>query len=972
MDSLKQFLIGAGYVGGYFVLPFIIGRVLGKALRVKDYSFKIGLILCTIGLGCAPFVNQVIHGHSPMDALAWGIDLAGGTNLIYQVEQQPDEPLTDDLMNRMVGAVSKRINPAGTKEVTVRRVGRDRIEVIIPGADRDMVEETKDLMTKLGNLEFSIVANNRDHAAWIAQAKLTPGDVVRVEGEPVAIWRDVRPTVLPDGSLEPNPEFDNDPEVAVRQSPGKPEGFHQVLILMPPEGQQITGKYLRRAHATNDTNGRPAVGFNFNQEGANLFSDLTSRNRPRKDGSKRRLAILLDNQVVTAPTLNSTIGASGIIEGRFTMKEVEDTVAVLNAGSLPAPLKKDPISEYTISPTLGSDVQTKGIRSLWVSTLAVVVFMGGYYLIAGAIADFALMLNLLFIVSVMAFIKAAFTLPGLAGLVLSAGMAVDANVLIYERIREELQRGASLRMAIHNGFDRALTAIIDSNLTTLITAVILYMIGTDQVKGFAVSLFIGLVMNLYTAIYVSRAILDILEKTKAIKTLKMFSMIGETKIDFVGKQFVATVASLILIVIGLSAVAIRGENNLDIDFTGGTMVTMQFTSSQQTDDVRNKLEEKIGKNITLEALSRANQSADTKGVLFRLRTTDQDEAHVKTVINDTFPGQLMRVTMTPGELKLIPETKPSDTADNIDAVYEGGHEVELSFSSQIAPTTVSKYIETELKSREHLKPLTLFTLTGIVDEGKKPQEAGTVKLFDKMQLKFVQDVPEKEAAEVVAVVENTMANSPNFEEVTSFESSVANDAIASAIIAVIASLLAIIIYVWFRFERIVFGVSAVIALIHDVLVTLGCVALASYLSNTTIGSILLFTDFRINMSMVAAFLTIIGYSINDTIVIFDRLREIRGKNPDVTKDMINLTVNQTLSRTLLTALTVFLSVTILYAIGGEGIHGFAFCMVIGSIAGTYSTVYIASPLVLWFMERLKASENRTNRSNQRPTAVARS
>jgi SecD/SecF fusion protein len=203
----------------------------------------------------------------------------------------------------------------------------------------------------------------------------------------------------------------------------------------------------------------------------------------------------------------------------------------------------------------------------------------------------------------------------------------------------------------------------------------------------------------------------------------------------------------------------------------------------------------------------------------------------------------------------------------------------------------------------------------------------------------------------LAAVQHKMESIPLFDEVTTFESSVAGETKTSAIIAIVVSLIALVIYIWFRFENFVFGLAAVVALAHDVLVTLGCVALAGYLTNTPLGPLLMLNDFKINMAMIAAFLTIVGYSLNDTIVIFDRLREIRGKNPMVTKEMINGTMNQCLSRTILTALTVFITVVILYVLGGEGIHGFAFCMVIGSIAGTYSTVYIASPLVLVFMKK---------------------
>ncbi len=964
-------LIVVGYIALFFVLPFGLGAILGSVLRVKEYSVRMGFVMFTIGLGCAPFVIQIARGHSWQDALSYGIDLAGGTNLIYQLEDQKDrEPLdgdpkaksggrsgvsvNDQLMNQMVSAVSRRINPAGTKEVTVRRVGRDRIEVIIPGANPAAVEDAKQQMTQLGSLEFSIVANVRDHKDYINRARSSPAADVRAGGKVVAAWRELAPDVDENGKQSPQSGFDADPEIAVRQMKGRPEGFKEVLVLVEPdENKRITGKLLKTARAGNDSEGRPAVHFTFNIQGASLFQNLTMYYRPRQDGTKRKLAILLDGKVHSAPYINDVISATGQITGKFTEKEVNNLVGVLNAGALPVPLKKDPISEFTISPTLGLDVQSKGKLALWVSTLSVVLFMGVYYLVAGLVADFAMILNLLFIVSVMAFIEAAFTLPGLAGLVLSAGMAVDANVLIYERIREETQRGASLRMAIHNGFDRALTAIVDSNVVTLITAVILFMIGTDQVRGFAVSLFIGLVMNLFTAVYVSRVILDVFERTRITRKLKMLRLIGVTHFDFVGKQFIATAASLVLITAGMVALFVRGSENLDIDFTGGTMVTMQFTESQNSDDVRHKLEKTFGSNITVEELKIAGQKA--AGTRFRLRTTNDREEEIKELVNQTFPNQLVRKTMTPGPIEVIPgapaaSDKEKTPASPVDELFGGGHQVKLAFSDEISPVTIESYLVKEFARQNRPQAQTLFALEGLSGTGVNEQE-GRVKLFDAMRLKVVKDVPETEVAAVVNAVQGSMQNSPSFEEVTSFASAVADEAITWAIVAIVAALLAVVTYVWFRFDKMVFGLSAVVALIHDVLVSLGAVALGAYLSRTPLGPMLLLTDFKINMPMIAAFLTIVGYSLNDTIVIFDRLREIRGKNPDVTKDMINLTVNQCLSRTLLTAFTVFISVAILYALGGDGIHGFAFCMVIGSIAGTYSTVYIASPLVLWFMRR---------------------
>jgi SecD/SecF fusion protein len=275
----------------------------------------------------------------------------------------------------------------------------------------------------------------------------------------------------------------------------------------------------------------------------------------------------------------------------------------------------------------------------------------------------------------------------------------------------------------------------------------------------------------------------------------------------------------------------------------------------------------------------------------------------------------------------------------------------------MAPATFSRYVQEQLSAikaedgtPKYANADSLFALEGTAGKGMAVSE-GKVKLFSAMRLRAMPIVTEADLTKALQAVQETMKNTPIFDEVTTFESSVAGETKISAVIAVIAALVAIVVYVWFRFENLVYGLAAVVALAHDVLVSLGGVALASYLANVPgIGKILLLSDFKINMAMIAAFLTIVGYSLNDTIVIFDRLREIRGKNPLVTKDLINLTVNQCLGRTLLTAFTVFITVVILYVFGGEGIHGFAFCMVVGSIAGTYSTVYIASPLVLFFMK----------------------
>jgi SecD/SecF fusion protein len=962
MNGVYTFL----YLAGFLVVPFALGFGISRALRVKEYAGKLGLILFTIGLACSPFVNQLAKGNPWLSALDLGIDLAGGTNLVYELAEQgsDQEALSDDLMNRMVAAVGRRINPAGTKEIVVRRVGQDRIEVIVPGTNPEEVAAVKRSMTQLGNLEFGIVARTPDHTEIITRANASPATEVRVAGKIVAVWRPIATEkdengkdVLDEQGM-PRPKEMFTGGEAMRPMAGRP-GRYEALILREPEDRRVTGKYLRRANEDVDPQtATPCVAFTFNQAGTYLFGNLTTRFKPPADDSderpnRYRLAVLLNDELQTAPGIRTPItGGNGIITG-MSIPEVRETVTVLNAGALPREIKRDPISEFTVSPTLGADVQSKGKLALVVSTVAVVAFMGFYYLIAGVVADFAMLLNLLFIVGAMALIDAAFTLPGLAGLVLSAGMAVDANVLIYERIREETERGASLRMAIHNGFEKAFTAIFDSNLTTLITSVILYWIGTDQIKGFAVSLFIGLVMNLFTAVFISRIVLEVMEKSRLVKRLHMLKWIGFTNIDFVSKQNLAIGISTVFVVIGLGAFVYRGESNYDIDFTGGTMISVQFNDAQKVDEVRAKLEQKLGSNITVEELSSTDTSKTDK--LFRLRTTDQDEKKIADQVNEAFPNQLVHVSMSATGIEALPATAPEvkegEKAADFDEAFAGGTRASLSFNQEVAVATVQSYLLAQLAELGHPNE-GAFTLFGTEGSGMTAAE-GQVKLFKTIGLKVAKSVPQADVEKGLKLLTEKFQTTPLFDEVTTFESSVAQETKLAAVFAVVLSLIAIVVYVWFRFENFVYGLAAVVALAHDVLVTLGAVSLASLFANNPIGDLFMLNDFKISMSMIAAFLTIVGYSLNDTIVIFDRLREIRGKNPHITKEMINLTVNQCLSRTILTALTVFLSVLILYVLGGEGIHGFAFAMTVGTLAGTYSTVYIASPLVLYFMERAR-------------------
>lgn len=969
-----------------FIVPFVVGQLLSKVLRLKDIAFPIGTVLCALALATTPFIAQSLNGHPLMDAIPLGIDLAGGTNLIYAIDreqaQKEGKEVDSATLNKMIGAVGRRINPSGAEEVTVRRVGEDRIEVIIPGADRELVERKKRQIVDLGSLEFAILANDKDHAPIIAAARSLRQDQDNLVqgGRVVASWRNVAPGEelrSNGGDRIASREVDR-----ILDGKTEPEKVQQFLVVHEPPDRAVTGRYLTRVSPTMDQNGQLAVSFNFNARGSQLFSNLTGRYQPdATDGFERRLAVLLNGDIQTAPNLKDRISGSGQISGNFTRAEIDDLVNVLNAGALEVPLIQHPVSEFTISPTLGIDVRTKGFTAIVISLILVLVFMLVYYRVCGIIAVLCLVFNLVLVVGSMAFIEATFTLPGLAGLVLTIGMAVDANVLIYERIREELSRGSSLRMAIENGYDKAFSTIIDSNVTSLITAVILYMIGSDQIRGFAVTLFIGLVMSLFTVLYFAHLCFQIIERKRWVRTFHMMQFFGETKFDLLALARPAMTASAVLIVAGFLALFARGVNNFDIDFTGGSMVTFEFVDTEETEQVRQKLVEQFGGTISLERLVLATETAESSGGhRFRMRTTEMDQGKVTAGVAKAFSGgdmELLRITATAGTPEAIAAAdapaEPQSDAEILKARFAGGQQARLTFSTPVTADFATDYLSDALRSipgengsRKYEAVKSVLLVTGIPEEGAL---ATAVSKFANMEAKVTSDVSAEDFATALATMTETLAGTPAFEEINSFATSVAVETQIDALLAILASLAAIVVYIWYRFEKVYYGIAAVVALAHDVSITLGAIALAAYLNQTPLGSILLLEDFKINLAFIASLLTIVGYSLNDTIVIFDRIREIKGKNPRITYDMINLAVNQTLSRTILTSLTTLIVVVILYIFGGSGIHGFAFSMIIGALAGVYSTVYIANPVLLWLVEREQKSPG-TVRTTTTQTASA--
>jgi SecD/SecF fusion protein len=1191
-------------------LPFMLGEYIAKSLRMSDYGWKIGVILFSLalsGLIIAPKPKGFGVGWPPK----LGVDLKGGVILIYEINRDGSQPTAQEDADKaggsqvadkkaksgqekeaadklatnpadeikvtdLIEALRRRLNPGGVKEIIIRPYGERQVEIIVPEVEDAEIQRIKDLITKAGFLTFRIVATKRDHDYLIelaAKPENKDAKVIRDGENIVGLWARVAREDKKVDSARPfqvdvrfgdtirdaatKTWIKNLPEdVMATETTGRlstwlqEQGIQEIEVLMAADdGFNVEGKHLASVRSGFDDRVNPCINFDMTMEGSSLFGGLTGNNLPDTQADfHRRLGILLDDELLSAPRILSTISSNGRITGKFSQEEVDFLVGILRAGRLPAALNKTPLSENRIDPLLGRDTIVKGFRAIVISLVGVLVFMALYYRFAGVVACFALAINLVLILGTMIMFNAAFTLPGLAGLVLTVGMSVDANVLIYERIREELTRGSALRMAIRNGFSRATTTIVDANVTTLITAIVLYVIGTDQIRGFAVTLILGIVMSMYTAIFCSRVVFDIYERKRKATKLPMNRILGATEIDFMGKARIAIIMSLVVITIGLAGVVGRGRNIFDIDFNGGTSVTMVLTQRMDTENVRTKITAMFGKmpgNVQFTLTSINDVAGQVDQTVFKIDSSLQEEQDLKNALHDEFQEKgksllksyslklapLKTITIaaespvdpaasqtpvapstptppvtTPPEKTGPAETTPpatnpapasSDPAppapaspapapseppapaspatpeppapaspatpapapqepsapatpapapseppadqpkpaepkppaaddgspsdeSNKSVLTIGGDEIRFvslvdepadaqpkepaPASAQDTPADTNEKTTGEAKTDETKTPPDTSTAT----KSTSPLEAEssdtpstpadvltsvetTLDFGDhkinvptlKDMIKKAADAIKVNAPEVTLVPEppdpNWQAGSEigyvswkltmpgdkqraqailnelkkEVDETAVWPSSskigpqVAGRMTSQAVAALTFSILGIVVYIWIRFQRAIFGLAAVVALVHDVLIMLGAIALSAWLKN--VFGILLIEEFKISLPVVAAFLTVIGYSLNDTIVVFDRIREVRGKSPDLTAEMINTSINQTLSRTLLTSFTTFIVVLILYALGGQGIHGFAFALVIGVVAGTYSSVFIAAPVLLWIM-----------------------
>ncbi|MFA5198833.1 MAG: protein translocase subunit SecD [Candidatus Omnitrophota bacterium] len=724
----------------------------------RKLIYKILLILGVVGL-CAYYafpLNKRIN---------LGLDLQGGMHLLLKVDTSHLEGQAKlDACDRAVEVIRNRIDEFGVRETSIQKQGEDEIVVQLPGVtDRQRAIE---LIGKTAMLEFKIVSNDTQKLKEALDGNVPEGYELKY-------------------GLD-----DNEPLLLEKQA---------VLA-----GDTLTNASVRFDQSQFN---EPIVALQFNAAGAKKFSQVTA------DNVGKRLAIVLDGKVQSAPRIREAIpSGEAVITGRFDAQAAQDLALILRVGALPAPMHIE--EERTVGPLLGQDSINAGVRASLIGCLLVFIFMAGYYLLAGLISDVALLLNLIIILGGLGLlpvlfpgISATLTLPGIAGIALSLGMAVDANVLINERIKEELALGRNLRTAITNGYSRAFSAIFDSNLTTLIAAFLLFQFGTGPIRGFAVTLTIGLIASLFSAIVVTRTIFEILLNLGWLKnSLPMLKLIRETKFDFIGKRKIFYALSIIVIAVGLFSFIKKGPAAYGIDFAGGQLQEYRFSNPPEMDRVRQVL-----KDIGLAEAS-IQQFKDSPKVVL-IRTSEDKNQLLTDKLRESFSGddiQILRI-------------------------------------ERVGPV-----------AGKHLKE--------------------------------------------------------------------------KAVLALLWSLAGILIYVGFRFKHFNFALAGVIALIHDVLVTLG---------------FLVITNRPLDLLSITAFLTIAGYSINDTIVIYDRVRENSRLFRKLSlKELINLSVNQTLGRTVLTSLITLLVVVSFLFYGGEVLSNFSFALFVGFISGVYSTIYIASPLVL--------------------------
>lgn len=701
----------------------------------------------------------------PEKKIRLGLDLQGGTSFLLRLVKEEGRDVTPDQQEKAVEVIRKRVDAYGLTEPAIMPVGQDRITVELPGLSGPDVEAMQASLQQVAKLDFALVHPQNE----VLVAQIEAGNAI-----------------VP-------------PSYELKYMKEEREGKEVLTPILVKQRPDLSGKHVTRAFAYFDQRGY-GISMDMDSEGAKLFADLTAAN------VGRRLAILLDGEVQSAPSITEPIYTGrATITGRFTEKEARDLASVLEN-----PLSNPVLIEETrsISAKLGMDSIRSGIFAGLVGVGLVLLTMLIYYRLAGVIAILGLVVNIIILFGVMAMFKFTLTLPGIAGIILTVGMAVDANVLIYERLREELAAGKSLKAAIEASYEKAFSAIFDANITTLITSVILFWQATGPVRGFAVTLTVGLIASMFSALLATRTAFSWMTDLGGLSKLSMMNLIPARQINFLRFGRPALIFSLILTLGSIAIVLWRGEANLGIDFRGGDLLAIEYKQPVTVQEVR-------------------------------------------------------------------------------EAVTPLG----------LADATIQKEGDVDAER------ITIQTPAGVAEEAL---------------VAIKQALPDRGIE--MALKEAVGAQ-------------IGGEFSRKALIAFGLGMLGILIYVSARFEF-GFAVAAVVAVLHDVIITLGVFCLLGR---------------ELSLVMVGAFLTIAGYSINDTIVIFDRIREgLKSGVKGSIQELMNRSINETLGRTILTGGTTLIAVCMLLFLGGATLNNFALAIVIGILVGTYSSILVASPIVLWW------------------------
>ena len=785
-------------------------------------------------------------------SLNLGLDLQGGIHLVLEVKTEGmEQQEAQDAVAQAQEVIRNRVDQFGVAEPTIQRQGDNRIIIELPGVQD--VQRAKDLVGQTALLEFQLLELPEDRTRLIQRidqvlapekegeeeeeedlllsstAESAPlSSLLSGAGEDLTVsGRDLQRVKNLLNAPEAQELIPADMEFLFSSKPTGAEGNEFYFLYLVRKKPEMTGHMIQDAFVSIgqvvEYMGQPIVNFSTTDEGVRLFSRITGSH------IGDRMAIVLDESVYSAPTIQSKISEGrGIITGSGTQEEAKDLAIVLRAGALPAEVEI--IEDRTVGPSLGRDSIEQGKTAAIYSMVLVVIFMVLYYRAAGLIADFALLLNMLFIMAVLAGFHATLTLPGIAGIILTIGMAVDANVLIFERIREELRSGKTVRAAIDSGYGHALSAIIDANVTTFLVGIVLYQFGTGPIRGFALTLCIGIISSLFTAFFVTRTIFELMTRKSQQSTLSIgpVGLFANLNIRFLSLRNIGFGTSAAVLLIGI--VSILGINGIrpGIDFAGGTLLELHFDPAVQVEDIRSQLGSvPVGDDEIDLSKSEIKQFGSDNDILIR--------------VSESGAG--------------------TEVADGIMGVLKSG------FAANI-------------------------------------EEMEWIRRQEKVGPKIGSELS------------------------------------SAAVRAVLVALALILIYMAWRFHRFLYGIAAVVALFHDVLITLGLLSLL---------------NIEITLAVVAALLAIVGYSLNDTIVVFDRIREnlhtARRQGFDGT---VNQSINECLSRTLITSATTLMAVLVLMLFGGEVNRDFTITLMIGVVVGTYSSIFVASPVLYLGQQRAAA------------------